>query len=233
MKTNILNIHRLLQLMLNDIRLHAKTILITAATIVVLFALLPFHVTGNSSAYLLILYVGGFIVTGFAFNELHDRSRAHFYLMLPCSNSERFLSKWLLTSLGYAFGVLIIYYLFSLLSVAVNMFLFNRHVNLFDISQPNLWIEIGKYIILQSIILLGAITFKRFVLIKTALVLGCFLLVLSLLIGSVAWIFCPQCSQGWFLFSTLMKGEYFIFWIILAPFCWIVTYLRLTESELI
>src|SRR5437870_5174244 len=102
---------RLLRLLTNDLRLQTKTILITAITVAVFLALLPFHVTGSPDAYFLILYIGGFIVTSMAFNELHDRNKAHYYLTLPCSNLERFLNKWLLTSIGYAIGTLLIYYL--------------------------------------------------------------------------------------------------------------------------
>lgn len=232
MNSATLNLNRLGHLILNDLRLNKKMILIVALTLIVFFALMPFHVTGTASVYFAILYIGGFIITSSAFNDLHQYPKAYLSLMLPCSNLERFLSKWLLTSIGYALGVLIIYYLFSLISVAVNILLIHRTIYPLDILQPTLWIGIGKYIILQSIVLLGAITFKRYALIKTALAIGCFFLALGFLSTIIAWIFFPNYFPAWTLLSNAITGSYFFFWIILAPFCWYITYLRITEYEL-
>lgn len=229
---NRFDLKRLSRLMANDLRLQAKTILIIASTLVVFFALLPFHILGGTTGYFLILYTGGFIISSFAFNELHDRQRAYLALMLPCSNLERFLNKWLLTSVGYAIGVLILYYLFSLLSFVVNRFVFQQPVAIINVTQPGLWVGIGKYIILQSIVLLGAITFKKYALLKTALALGCVLMIASAFSVLIAWMFCPTCFQGETFITTVFRGGYFTFWVIAAPVCWYVTYLRLTEYEL-
>lgn len=226
------NLRRLFWLIKNDLRLQTKTMLIVAGTLVVFFALLPLQVASSVTAYFLVLYVGGFIVTSVAFNELHNRNRAYLSLLLPCSNLERFLNKWLLTSIGYALGVLITFYFFSLLSFIVNLLVFHQHIAILNILQPELWIGIAKYIILQSIILLGAIVFRKYALIKTALVLGCFLIVLSAISIIFVWMFCANCFQAGYFVPAILHGGYFIFWVILAPFCWYITYLRLTEYEL-
>lgn len=230
--SNTLNLKRLFWLIKNDLRLQSRPILIVACTVLIFLALMPFHVANSTAVYFLVLYTGGFIVTGLVFNELHDRSRASLALLLPCSNLERFLNKWFLTSFGYALGVLLIFYLFSLLSFVVNLFIFHQHIPMLNILQTVLWIGILKYVILQSILLLGAITFKKFALIKTALTLGCFLLVFGLFSIVLAWMFCPDCFQGMAFIQAILRGGHFIFWVIIAPFCWYITYLRLTEYEL-
>ncbi len=227
------DLQRLSHLIMNDLRIHAKTILIASAALVVCFALLPFHVTGNSASYFFILYTGGFIISSSAFNDLHDNLKAHLYLTLPCSNLERFLNKWLLTSIGYAIGLLIVYYLFSLLSSAVNLMAYNQRVNPLNILQPDLWIGIGKYIILQSVVFLGAIIFKKQALLKTTLAVGGFFLALSVFSVMISWMFCPNCIQTGFIIYSLMQGGYFLFWVVAAPFCWYLTYLRLSERELL
>jgi len=229
-----LNLKRLSHLIINDLRLQAKTILIAAAAIIIFIMLMPFRVTDDSSAYFNILYVGGFIFTSVAFSDLHNRSKAHLFLMLPCSNLERFLSKWFLTSVGFAMGALIIYYILSVIGVAFYLVMFKWHVNALNIFDPDLWNGIVQYIILQSIILLGAIIFKKQVLIKTALVISCFFLVLglfSLLIASI--VFYPDYSQSEFSIQATLRGGHFIFWVMLAPLCWYITYLRITLYELI
>lgn len=229
---DVFTLNRLWHLMQNDIKLQTKTILVAAVTLIIFFALIPFHVTGTSEAYFLILYIGGFIITSHAFNDLHDRQKAHSFLILPCSNLERFLNKWLLTSISYAMALLVIYYLFSWLSVSINLLIFNNQIYPLDIFQTDLWLGIGKYIILQSIVLLGAIIFKKHTLLKTALVIGCFFLIFSLFSAIIAWSFCPNCMQGLFMLRTTLQGAHFVFWLILAPICWYLTYLRLTKYEL-
>jgi hypothetical protein len=226
------NLRRFSHLLLNDVRYHLKTTLVVAATLIVLFALLPFHTTTGTAVYFMILYTGGFIITSFAFKDLHDPQRAYLALMLPCSNLERFLTKWFLTSLGYALAVLFIYYLFSLLSFTVNTFIYHQQFPLLNILNPALWLGIAKYIIIQSIILLGAIVFKRSALLKTLLCIGLFFIGLSLLSVLIAWIFCPTCLQQGMTFYLSTENQHFILWLIAAPLCWIITYLRLTEFEL-
>ncbi len=116
-------------------------------------------------------------VTSRIFNGLHDPQRAHIFLMTPCSNFERFLSKWFLSSIGYAIGTLALFYLFSLIYASLSLFITKRP---FDIAHSALWIGIWKYIILQSIVLLGAMTFKQYALIKTALAFATIFLLISL-----------------------------------------------------
>lgn len=230
MSVNSFSLQRLSRLIVNDLKLHSKTMLITAITLAIFLSLFSM---GGFGVYYIILYLGGFILTSFAFNELHDYRRAHLFLTLPCSNLERFLTKWFLTSIGYAIGVLIIYYVFSLINIAVNSLFYHQVINPLNLLQENLWLSIGKYIILQSIILLGAIVFKKYALIKTALVIASILLILTLFSFSLTWMFCPDCIQsGEFILQNLLHGIYFTFWVIIAPICWYFAYLRLSKYEL-
>lgn len=227
-----LSVKRLSWLMINDLRLHSKNIMIVAATLIVFFALVPYHVTSNTTAYFSILYIGGFIISSFAFADYHDPRKAFLFLTLPCTNLERFLSKWLSTTVMFSIGLLSFYYLFSLLSYSINLLVYHQQMQLLDISQPALWVGIGKYITLQSVVLLGAITFKKYALIKTGLTIGCILLVFSLVMALLTWIFCPNCILNGIAYNLSSKGHDFIFWLIAAPLFWVVTYLRLNEIEL-
>lgn len=230
---DIFNLNRLIHLMMNDLRLQAKIILIVTAAIGVFIALIPYHIAGTLFLYFFILYLGGLVITSQAFNDLHDRRKAHLFLILPCSALERFLSKWLFTTVGYALASLLVYYVFCFLNVIINEIVFHRHIALLNVFSPALWIGILKYISFQAIFLFGSIFFKRFSLIKTLLTIGCFFLALGIISILVTWISCPECARHNIMIHTSFTDQSFIFWIISAPIFWWLTYLRLTQSELI
>jgi len=231
---NTFNLIRLSHLIFNDVMSLKKPISIVAAILIIFSLFSPLNAINGFSTYFALLYIGGFIVTSFAFNDLHERSKAHLFLMLPCSNFERFLNKWLLSGIGYALSLLIAYYLFSFINGAINLLVFEQHIPTINLLQSVLWIGIGKYLILQSVILLGAIMFRKYVLIKTALVVGCFFLIFTIFSAAINLIVLfPDYSQGELLMHTAHKIGHFIFWVLLAPFCWTITYLRLTEYELV
>lgn len=219
---------RLYHLILNDLSLNKKLIAIVAITLTIFCIVLPFSVTTSFTAYYLILFIGGFIVTGSSFNQMHSPLRAYQFLMLPCSNIERFLSKWLLTSIGYALGVLVVYYIISTLGVVFDTVVFEQQFSLLDITQFQLWHQIILYIVLQSFILLGAVYFKKYSLIKTAFVIGCLLLVFFVYTTLVTKIIALNYMQAWLMahsiYSTLL---YF-----LSLTSLYVAYLKVTEYEL-
>ncbi len=201
------NIARFSRLLMNDIRLHKKIILSVTLTLMLFVC--------HFADYFFVLYVGGFILSSMAFSEYHDPKRAHSALTLPCSALEKVLSKWMLTSIGYALGLVILYFL---LSIVLH---FGKSLERFDILQPALWMGIGKYILLQSVVFLGAISFKKYALIKTALTVSIFCAILFLIAINVSPLF---------LVSLSGISLYYFSW--LAPVFWYVTYLKLTEYEL-
>lgn len=225
---------RLNQLIKIDLFINKKSLLITSSAFIVILALLPFHFSGSIDVYFWILYIGGLMITNQAFNEIHDHRKAFLYLTLPCSNFERFLSKFLITTILYSVGLLLIFYFFSLLSVFTNTIFFHRDITLFDLSSARLWIGIGKYIIFQSIFLLGAAYFQKSSITKTTLVLGCTFIVLSVSLFIFSWMICPSCSQNglFYLIEKTFHGVYFICWMVVAPICWYITYIRIMESEI-
>lgn len=231
---NPLSLTRIVNLMKHDLIVRKKNILITAVTIILLLALVPGHITSTNSAYFNVLFIGGFVITAMSFKELCDQKSAAFYLTLPASNIERFVSKWFMTSIGYALGLLVVYCAFGLLSLLINQVVFGQTFYMFNLLSPALWAGISKYIILQSVVLLGAITFKKNVLVKTALVVSALSILFGLASVLFVYIFCPNCLIGGFaqLVMSSMYGANFIFWIVLAPFCWYITYLKLTEVEI-
>lgn len=233
MNNNVLNMSRIFKLIKNDLILQSKTIFIVAVTLLVVSSLMPFHVSTSSFFYFIMLYVGGFIYTSNVFNDLHDPRKSFYFLTLPSSNLEKFLSKLLVSSVGYSSGLLLAYYVCSWISMVINFWFFHQTFYPLNIYQPQLWANIGKYIILQSMVLLGAIVFKKHALIKTILTVGCLYLVINILAFLLSANICFDCQNGWSIsFRSMMQVGLSIFWVVLAPLCWILTYSRISRYEL-
>lgn len=233
---NFLSFKRLGLLIRNELYLQKKQVLLLSGMIVILLILFSGVSTVSEDNYMTFLYIGGFIMTSYAFGDLHNQRKAYFYLSLPCSSLERFLSKWLLTSVGYALGLLLLCYLYSLLSsLLVSTVFFGQH-HAFDFFHMAQWKNIALYFVLQSVVLLGSAVFKRFALLKTGFTVGLFALTVALFTASMTWLFCAGNCINPNLISIVelsLDGGYFAFWVILAPLCWYLTYLRITEAELI
>lgn len=230
--STLFSLKRFYYLVLNELKQNRKIIFIAFMTILLFFLILPFSPSASLATYPFFLYAGGFIITSRAFKDLHDPTRACSFLMLPCSNLEKFLSKWLLTSVIYAIGLLLICCVISVICGLIGVIFYHTSFYIFNIFQAGFPVVIGKYMIIQSIILLGAISFKQYPLIKTALALLILFFILSLFSLMISFFFCPTCLPGFLIVSASFHGLYFIFWLLAAPLCWYITYLKLAEYEL-
>lgn len=236
MKNNHFNFPRVLQLISNDIWQQKIVVLIVALLIALICTVQLAYKPSNidASFYFFLLYVIGFIATGSVFNELHDRQKAYKYLLLPASSLEKFLAKWLLTAIIYPLALLFLLYSLSLLNFILNTLLGlpGPSYTYMTIFNGDLWLGICKYIILQAVVLLGAVSFKKYALLKTALVVISFFMLIGALFWVLTWFFMPHFALDESLVRASLQGWHFIFWVLLAPFCWYVTYLKLAEYEL-
>jgi len=66
--------------------------------------------------YPLLLLFGGIIYTSRSFSELDEKTGAHHYLTLPASTLEKFTSKWLITSIGYALVFTVTYWMYAMIA---------------------------------------------------------------------------------------------------------------------
>ena len=206
-----------------------------------------------------ILFLGGFIVTSLSFREIHQNGRSYLYLTLPGSHLEKFVSKLLISSVGYAAAALAYTMAASLLSEGINLLIFGRGNGLFRPFEREIFITIAAYLVAQSFFLVGSVYFRKLSFLKTVLAVN----VIAIAFGILGGVF------GWFLFRPYiemgrMNPEYFraleqyaetfnfadafemrikpwgmvmyrtcqvIFWGLLAPTCWIISYFRLSEKE--
>jgi len=197
-----------------------------------------------------ILFPAGFIISSMMFRDMHNRSKNHEWLMIPCSTFEKLLSRWIISSIGFALVSLALFWVTSVLSMGVNELTLGKHHGIFNPFVPGIWVKVGHYMILQSIFLKGASFFRKQHFIKTILALIVILLVISILSTlSFQFIFSNYFDSGFFsrwsfgndlsihdsnlngcyhTISLVIKVFYFG---LLAPMCWAFTYYRLKGVE--
>ena len=81
------------------------------------------------SGYAYTLLTGGCILSSLAYRDLGSSLRRYNYLMLPVSTLEKFLSMWLLTSVGWILLYTLIYTIYTLFANAIGQLL----------SRSSLW----------------------------------------------------------------------------------------------
>jgi hypothetical protein len=256
MMNHMFNPRRFYLLTRNTVWLNASRILLVAgavATLVILFSgLSAFRQTGDRLhvvLYAFFLFVSGILVTSNTFRNLRDLTTAGAWLTLPASIFEKFTSRLFLTSFGYVIATGLIYFVISALSEGINQLFFSYSHPLFNPFSRGVWIPAAVYLVLQSVFLVGSIYFRRLAFVKTMLFLSILSLALILfffLTLKIIWWgqFNTLTEYGmqiaWNMFSsdwltqlrdtlTHMLGT--LFWVILAPFCWAISYFRLKEFE--
>ncbi len=199
-----------------------------------------------------LLYLGGFIIASLAFREARVNGGGTFYLTLPASSLEKFASKLLATSVGYALGSLIYFTAVAAASEGINRLIFgfgNHFFNPFDLGVLE---SIGYYLVFQSIFLLGSIWWRKLAFVKTVLMLQAVAVGIALVAGVALRIVFRQYFHGWqgsfenvAGWEALMRQTQLGFGplvdigrvvrIVLvagtAPVCWLIGWLRLREIE--
>jgi hypothetical protein len=203
--------------------------------------------------YFPLLFIGGFIVTSMIFKELHFNGQSVFYLTLPGSSLEKFLSKLLVSSLGYAFGSLFFYTAVSSAAEGINRLIFGSWQPFFNPFTREVLLFVAVYLVTQAVFLVGSVYFRKLAFIKTNLYLWLFGIVLTIVVAVTAWIIFRDYAEGPrielepYMEELGRRGEMeavlrpmaekflqvakVLFWGAAAPVCWIISYLRLSETE--
>jgi hypothetical protein len=209
----------------------------------------------NLVFYPLTLFIGGFIFTSLCFNELYQEQSRISYVMLPASVFEKFVSKLVITSIGYVIVSLIIYFLFSVIVFFFNSLIFGIAHRIFNPFHPVIWVCVRVYLITQALFLFGAVCFRKNTLVKTILSLFGLAFVYTIFVSAVIVImYCVFSVNGHIYFSFELFTEAgprgvaypsiiktitillaynirLLFWFAFAPFLWIITFYRLIEIE--
>jgi hypothetical protein len=194
------------------------------------------------------LIAAGGIFTASVFSAVGDPRSAAPMLLLPASHFEKYLIAWL-----YSLPVFLIVYtsVFMLVNISILQVASEGHsYEVYDFSRGvREWATpLLSYALLQSVVLYGAIYFKRLQVIKTAFLLFGFLVVLSLANRQFMKMLLPD-SVPIFPFADVWVGDksqravlalpidqwqliMVLGALALATLLWLAAYARLTEKQL-
>jgi hypothetical protein len=234
----------------NTLFLERSIILISSAAIggiVILLSINSAMTSPDSSFYptfyLVILYIGGLMLTEYVFKGLHDETKGAAWLVLPASIFEKFTSQLVLTTAVFSAGVMTLFFLISLISEGIMHLLIGSGHGLFNpFSEKILW-DTLVYFIIQSIFLLGALYFKRSSTMKTILSLCIYFFIFIIVTGISVKILYSGFLKDFLLnlfnkndavtqiWSITKRATHIGFWYVFAPLCWVIGYIRLKEKE--
>jgi hypothetical protein len=246
---NIFNFKRFFLTLKNDIIRNSRTYLVTLgaiAGVITAIDMLPGIITGKTitpvAIFIPIMIPLGFIFSSTVFNEMHDPQKGLVFLTTPSSTFEKLLSKLLITTVLYIPAMFLYFHLLTFFINGINTLFFGSAPQHFDFN----WNLARYYIILQSIFLFASSYFKKNALLKllfAGFLLQMFFSFFSIINFKLFFDF-PDFSNFNFnsielsmdQFATFAKNSFyiskFIFLWILAPFFWIMTYLRIAEKEI-
>ena len=248
------SIKRILLLMQKTAYENAKLVLIGLVTVFSFFSVFLFLNgldDGDAWEKMQVFYVVGFIISGIfisgmAFTNLRTKEKTMSYLTLPASTLEKFISELLLTTVGFIVIYTAIFYVFNFVVYLIGSS-FNLHANIINLFDMEVLEGFMYYVILQSIFLAGAATFRKvplFFTIFTVFVAGIVIMIFVMIIslGFKEYIESSDIVNFQFNGSDYdieadMKNHFlvrypkFMFYYLTAPIFWLVTYFKLKEKE--
>jgi hypothetical protein len=192
------------------------------------------------------LFITGLFISGMAFKSFRSKEGTMSYLSIPASVLEKFLSMLLLTTLGLVIFYIAAFSIFDFLFVALGNSLTNQsteYFRFFSADLPHLFLV---YLIVQSIFLAGAATFKKVPLFFTVFWSFVFLLGVGLYSTGLVYLFrdtfestAHQLDRGVNINLMDLKDSglwiskipEFTFYYLTAPVFWAVTYFKIKEKE--
>jgi len=117
------------------------------------------------------LLAGGLLLTSLAFHDMHHPLERHRYLMLPCSNLERFLSRYLLTGPLLLLYVVLSFNAMDWLANQLPLLWIDARAPAFSPLVPPALLMMRVYLVAQALVLTGAICFRSLALPRTVLFL--------------------------------------------------------------
>ena len=169
---NYFNITRFIALLKRDVFENARSVLLALFTILGIYTVilvLSAIVFNNTTlamfpdkAYYILFFIAGIFISGMAFSDFRNKEKTMYYLMLPASSLEKFLSMFLLTTVGFVIIYTTLFAGFNLLNILAIKSILG------DVSIPFLGFVFADfidmflvYLSVQSLFLFGATMFKK------------------------------------------------------------------------
>ena len=179
-------------------------------------------------AFQIALFIGGLSFTAQSMGALNQPHEAQQYLLLPASAAEKVFAKWLVTSLIYTAFVSLIYILFIGLTKWLPWIHQDHYMPPWNIS---FLLAMARYFVFHAVVLCAAVYFRKHVVLKIVLITGLAFLIFGHWMTSMLWDDPRQISNTAHLLSFLAQDIRFIFWYLLAPICWVASYMRFKNLQ--
>ena len=188
------------------------------------------------------LMLGGFIVTSLAFSGLDRKLRRIGFLMLPVSALERFICAWLLTCIGWLLAFSVGFAIYVMIANPIGQIFFPETVfKGFNPFGSVGLLTMKVYVVLQGIFLVGAAKFRGYVFPKTmvviisALTICGFVIFFALKEEFTSDHYCTVTGECELVDAFALHSVYSVakvlFWYVLAPLTWVITYFGLKDQE--
>ena len=147
-----------------------------------------------------LFYLLGLFITLRIYDDFRHTHKASAWLSLPCSNAERFLSKYVLIMLAYPLALFALFCLAFFSALLIQLALDGSMPQMESLSElagsqfPSM---MTYYFLMQAILILGCITFRSIPVIKT---------MISVLIIAAFFLLIPL--TGYMIFTSLSKHGY-------------------------
>jgi hypothetical protein len=243
---NIFDSNRLMNFIKRQAVLNAPPILIAAGavfgTMLIVSILVGYYGNGPEDMqgvlnfFVVIFFLGGFILTSNIFSELHTPQKSYFYLTLPVSTAEKLIGSWILTSPVYVVVFSIVAYLIYL----VPTIMVGNAYRVPAFFNQNTFQAIGSYMVIQTVFFLGAAYFRKYNFLKTVLSIFLFQILIGLYAGLLFWLLFGGGNINDRDMDSGFKGTienivpqlaHVFFWYILGPFLLVISYFSLKERE--
>jgi len=236
-------------LVYRQVFLKYKSILIStgaAAGVIMVINLISMYncscntVTQNlfNSVSIIIFFILGMVFTSSSFEEMHTSAKGCFYLTLPVSNLERLTAVWLVSSVLYFIWWIFAIFMINILIALCGYLLLHIPFGWVELFNPIALKTYGTFFIIQTVFLFGAVYFSKNNFVKTIFALFLIGLSLNLITYLFVFIFFGNVHNlntityyDTQYFDNLFQIMKYAYWIGVAPFFLILSYLGLKERQ--
>ncbi|MEM8999284.1 MAG: hypothetical protein AAGB24_03385 [Bacteroidota bacterium] len=183
----------------------------------------------------------GILFTFSLTKEFNNPKANHLFLVLPVSVFERLCAQWITTTVLYTAVFSILALAVGTLAIIMGIITFRADFNLLSLFSAPYWKVVQLYFIIQPVFLVGALTYSKNRIGKTALALG--ILFLALLFFNFILYALFNHGYGIFKGESLgsdafdlasadfsLLGKWF-YGLVFGPLMLVVAYLKMAEKE--
>lgn len=177
--TNYFSVKRFLKTISTDLLSNAQNISLAAGSLcAVLIFILSYYASIDEAnhywpgIYSAVFLFAGLVVTGMLFGELSNKSRSFFYLLIPASIIEKFLSKIIIALVLFPLVMVCLFYVVSEVAGFLATITFESEVNTFYPLNEEFLKGVKFFYIFSPMFIFGSVYFHGQSLLKTIVSIG-------------------------------------------------------------